>query len=79
MNTTIFQDALLPLAGEKTAAVAKKPSLFKRISDALIASRIAQAERELRRVEAIYGINVRDIYNPASISKPSLPFQSERD
>jgi hypothetical protein len=79
MNTTHLDDALLPLAGEKTAAVAKKPSLFKRISDALIASRMAQAERELRRVEAIYGINVRDIYSSASNSKSDLPFQSQRD
>jgi hypothetical protein len=79
MNTTIYNDALLPLAGEQKAPATKRPSLFKRIGQALIASRVAQAERELRRVEAVYGINVRDIYKTPSVSKAGLPFQSERD
>jgi hypothetical protein len=49
--------ALNPASIVETTAVAStgKPSFFGRFMDALVESRQRQAEREIRRVRALYG------------------------
>ncbi len=84
MNTTTYSDALLPLAGEKSQVAARtapaKRGFLARIIDAIAASNQAKAEREIRRIEAIYGHSLREFggTRPAKIGR-DLPFLTSND
>lgn len=78
MNTTTYSDALLPLAGTDGATQPKR-NLFLRIVDAIAASNAAKAERELRRIEAAYGISLHDAHQKAGFIPADLPFNGLRD
>lgn len=78
MNTTTYSDALLPLAGTDGAAQPKR-NLFLRFIDAIAASNAAKAERELRRIEAAYGISLREAHQKAGFVSADLPFNGLRD
>ncbi|MCU0820764.1 MAG: hypothetical protein MUF11_15960 [Beijerinckiaceae bacterium] len=84
MNTTTYSDALLPLAGEKSQVGARtapaKRGFFRRIVDAITASNQAKAEREIRRIEALYGHSLRDFVGnrPAKVVR-DLPFLTSND
>ena len=84
MNTTTYSDALLPLAGEKSQVAAKtapaKRGFFGRIIDAIAASNQAKAEREIRRIEAIYGHSLREFAgNRSTKAVRDLPFLTSND
>ncbi len=74
MATLTFSNALLPLAGTDKAekVEAAKPGLFARALNALIESRRRSAEREIARLEMIYGLNFRG--NAAKDESRDLPF-----
>lgn len=78
MNTTTYSDALLPLVGTDGAAQPKR-NLFLRFIDAIAASNAAKAERELRRIEAAYGISLREAHQKAGFVSADLPFNGLRD
>lgn len=79
MNSTVYSDALLPLAGEKSQAMPAKRGIFGRIIDAIAASNEAKAEREIRRIEAMYGHSLREFgTRPAKIGR-DLPFLTSND
>lgn len=79
MNTTTFTDALLPLAGTEAPAKPKR-NIFLRVVDAISASNAAKAERELRRLETVYGISLRQDAHPKSgVITAELPFTGLRD
>ncbi len=82
MNTTTYSDALLPFAGEKSQVGAKpaKRGFFRRIVDAIAASNEAKAEREIRRIEALYGRSLREFggTRPAKVGR-DLPFLTSND
>jgi hypothetical protein len=80
MNTSVYSDALLPLAGEKSQAKPAKRGFFGRIIDAIAASNEAKAEREIRRIEAIYGHSLREFAGNRSTKVASdLPFLASKD
>jgi len=73
MSTITYSDALLPLAGLETAARPKTgPSLLSRLYAAMIASRTAQAEREIARLRHVYGLDLEGKALP--VSRSDLPF-----
>lgn len=78
MNTMTYSDALMPLAGTESGKEPKR-GLFLRIVDAIAASNAAKAERELRRIEAAYGISLRDAHEKAGFISADLPFNGLRD
>jgi hypothetical protein len=81
MNSTVYSDALLPLAGEQSQAKPARRGILHRILDAISASNQAKAEREIRRLEAVYGRSLREIEfgtRPAKISR-DLPFLTSND
>jgi hypothetical protein len=78
MNTTTYSEALLPLAGTEGAAAPKR-NFFLRFIDAIAASNAAKAERELRRIEAAYGISLREAHQKAGFISADLPFSGLRD
>lgn len=79
MNTTLYSDALLPFAGEKSQATPAKRGIFRSIVAAIMASNQAKAEREIRRLEAVYGRSLRELdYRPAKIGR-DLPFLTSND
>ena len=62
MASLTFSNALLPLAGTDKSELAEtaKPGFFARFMDAMIESRRRSAEREIARLELVYGIKLRD-------------------
>lgn len=62
MAALTFSEALLPLAGTDTreAPVPRKAGFGSRFMAALMESRRRAALREIARVEAAYGIKLRD-------------------
>lgn len=78
MNTMTYHDALLPLAGTDAPAKAKR-GFFQRVIDAIAASNAAKAERELRRLEAVYGISLRHDHHAKGVITADLPFSGLRD
>ena len=63
MSTLTFNDALLPLGGTDTRTAMDapaRPSFWARMGAAILESRRRQAERELDRLELIYGFKIRD-------------------
>jgi hypothetical protein len=78
MNTTVYSEALLPLAGTEGSTLPKR-NLFLRLIDAIAASNAAKAERELRRIEAAYGISLREAHQKAGFISADLPFNGLRD
>jgi len=80
MNTSVYSDALLPLAGEKSQAKPAKRGFFGRVIDAIAASNQAKAEREIRRIEAIYGHSLREFAgNRSTKAARDLPFLTSND
>lgn len=79
MNTTTYSDALLPLAGEQSQAKPAKRGFFTRIVEAIAASNQAKAEREIRRIEAIYGFSVREFGDRPAKADRNLPFMTSND
>ena len=78
MTMTTYSEALLPLAGTEGVAQPKR-NLFLRFVDAIAASNAAKAERELRRIEAAYGISLRAAHEKAGFISADLPFNGLRD
>lgn len=76
MASLTFSNALLPLAGTDKAekVEAAKPGFFARALDALVASRQRSAEREIARLEMIYGLNFRGEEPAAKHETADLPF-----
>lgn len=75
MSTTSFSNALLPLAGtDARPEVEARPGFFARLLAAMIASREAQARREIERVRRSYGIDI-PADRPESGKASDLPFQ----
>lgn len=76
MATLTFSNALLPLAGLDTAEKndAAKPGFFTRALHALVESRRRSAEREIARLEMIYGLNFRGGEAAAKRETADLPF-----
>lgn len=62
MASLTFSNALLPLAGtdKSESAETTKPGFFSRLLDAMIESRRRSAEREIARLELVYGFKIRD-------------------
>ncbi|MCA0399529.1 MAG: hypothetical protein LCH38_01795 [Proteobacteria bacterium] len=62
MAALTFSDALLPLAGTDTtqAAAPRKAGIAARFMAAVMESRRRNAEREIARIEAAYGIQIRE-------------------
>jgi hypothetical protein len=60
MATLTFSNALLPLAGTDKAETteATSPGFFNRAFKALVASRQRSAEREIARIEMMYGFSL---------------------
>lgn len=77
MNTMTYSDALMPLAGTDGAKQPKR-GIFLRIIDAIAASNAAKAERELRRIEAAYGISLREAHEKAGFNSADLPFNGPK-
>lgn len=63
MASMTFSNALLPLAGtdKSVAAETTSPGFFARFMDAMIESRRRSAEREIARLEIVYGFKLRDV------------------
>lgn len=61
MASLTFSNALLPLAGTDKSELAEttKQSFFARFMDAMIESRRRAAEREISRLELVYGFKLR--------------------
>lgn len=75
MSTTSFSNALLPLAGIDAGVEPEaKPGFFARLVAAMIASREAQARREIERVRRSYGIEI-ELDPPVPGKGRDLPFQ----
>lgn len=76
MATLTFSNALLPLAGTDKAekVEAAKPGFLVRAYNALIESRRRSAEREIARLEMIYGLNFRGEETAAKRETADLPF-----
>lgn len=77
MASMTFSNALLPLAGTDRVVTAENttPGFFARFMDAMIESRRRTAEREIARLEIVYGFKLRDVGNHSD--KPDtaeLPF-----
>lgn len=79
MNTTTYSDALLPLAGEQSQAKSARRGVFTRIVEAIAASNRAKAEREIRRIEAVYGYSVREFGARPGKPERDLPFLTSND
>jgi hypothetical protein len=64
--------------GARTAPA--KRGFFARIVDAIMASNQAKAEREIRRIEALYGHSLRDFAgNRSTKADRDLPFLTSND
>lgn len=82
MASLTFSNALLPLGGTDTAetmeaaAVKAQPQGFlARLTDAMVKSRRRAAEREISRLELVYGFKLRpDHESEAELAKDELPF-----
>jgi hypothetical protein len=77
MASMTFSNALLPLAGTDKAETveASKTGFFSRFLAAMIVSRQRAAEREIARLEMVYGFKIRD--NDAlslKVDTAELPF-----
>lgn len=77
MASVTFSNALLPLAGTDKAEASEvaKRGFFGRLLDAMIESRRRAAEREISRLEIVYGFKIRD--NDAlslKVEPKDLPF-----
>lgn len=77
MATLTFSNALLPLAGtdKSEQAEARTSGILARLGNALIESRRRSAEREIARLELVYGLKLRD-GNSLSLKadRADLPF-----
>jgi hypothetical protein len=77
MASLTFSNALLPLGGTDTAekVEANSRGFFGRLMDAMVASRRRAAEREIARLELVYGFKLRpDTQTDAELATKDLPF-----
>lgn len=77
MATMTYSNALLPLAGTDKAESheAPKAGFFTRLLAAMIESRRRSAEREIARLEMVYGFKIRDNDTlSAKVDTADLPF-----
>lgn len=77
MASMTFSNALLPLGGTDKAEASEtiKRGFFGRVLDAMIESRRLAAEREITRLEMVYGFKIRN--NEAlslKVETKDLPF-----
>ncbi len=76
MATATFSNALLPLAGTDTTEVkgSDRSGFFARLVEALVESRRRAAERELARLETMYGYKLRPLADAGETR--DLPFNA---
>lgn len=77
MASLTFSNALLPLGGTDTTeqVEAKSRGFFGRLMDAMVASRRRAAQREIARLELIYGYRLRpETETDAELATKDLPF-----
>jgi hypothetical protein len=77
MASLTFSNALLPLAGTDKSDLAEttKQGFFSRLMDAMIESRRRSAEREINRLELVYGFKLRgDDALSLKVENADLPF-----
>lgn len=77
MASLTFSNALLPLGGTDTAEKVEATSngFFGRLYDAMVASRRRAAEREIARLEMVYGFRIRpETETDAELATKDLPF-----
>ena len=77
MASVTFSNALLPLGGTDTAETVdvETRGILGRLFDAMVASRRRAAEREISRLELVYGFKLRpDTQTDAELATKELPF-----
>jgi hypothetical protein len=77
MASLTYSNALLPLAGTdgKEAVEQTRPGFFTRLVEAIVESRRRQAEREIARLELIYGFKLRPDATTGEATR-DLPFNA---